>query len=500
LQQKPAVENALMKGYESSIRLSTSFPEPIDEHVLDLPEYLLDLLPVGVCVCDRDGRIVRYNRAAADLWGRTPGPGDPPERFCGSLRLYELDGSPLSHAQSPMAEVLIKGVPVRNREIVIERPDGSRVIALLDIEALRGSLGAIVGAVNCFREAPGVRSTLGQAAPLPDMDESAAQRLAAIIESSDDAIVAKDLNGIITSWNRGAERIFGYTEAEAAGKPITIIIPPERLDEEPTILARIRSGERVDHYETVRRRKDGTLIDVSLTVSPIKDAKGRIAGASKIARDITERRRAQEQQYLLLREMNHRVKNLFTVTGSLVALSARGAPGAEELARSVQDRLAALARAHELTLAKPAPDAPLRPQPATLHALIRTIILPFENGSKEAESRVRVTGQDVPVGAASVTAFALLLHEFATNAAKYGALSVPQGHIDIQCSEAGSRFTMEWIERGGPPVAETAATEGFGGLLVRLTAKQQLRGEVERQWKRDGLEIRLTFDKARLAV
>lgn len=119
--------------------------------------------------------------------------------------------------------------------------------------------------------------------------------LAAIIESSDDAIVSKDLSGNITSWNRGAEQIFGYTAEEVVGRPITILIPGDRMDEEPGILERVRRGERVEHYETVRLRKDGTLIDISLTVSPIRDAEGRIVGASKIARDVTERRRAQER-------------------------------------------------------------------------------------------------------------------------------------------------------------------------------------------------------------
>jgi PAS domain S-box-containing protein len=106
--------------------------------------------------------------------------------------------------------------------------------------------------------------------------ELAAQRLAAIVEWSDDAILSTDLNGIITSWNRGAERLFGYTEEETLGKPVTILMPPKRQNEEPAILARIRRGERVDHYETVRQRKDGSLIDVSLTVSPIKDANGQV--------------------------------------------------------------------------------------------------------------------------------------------------------------------------------------------------------------------------------
>ncbi|MGH7980760.1 MAG: PAS domain-containing hybrid sensor histidine kinase/response regulator, partial [Limisphaerales bacterium] len=117
----------------------------------------------------------------------------------------------------------------------------------------------------------------------------------AIVESSDEAIISKDLNGIIKTWNQGAERTFGYTAAEAIGKPVTILIPPDHIDEEPGILARLRVGQRIDHYETVRVRKDGQLIDISLTVSPIKDQTGRIAGASKIARDISARKRAERE-------------------------------------------------------------------------------------------------------------------------------------------------------------------------------------------------------------
>lgn len=118
----------------------------------------------------------------------------------------------------------------------------------------------------------------------------ASQRLVAIVESSDDAIISKDLDGIIKTWNSGAERLFGYRADAVIGKPVTILIPRERLDEEPHILSRIRKGERIDHYETVRQRKDGSLIDISLSVSPVRDATGRIVGASKIARNISDRK------------------------------------------------------------------------------------------------------------------------------------------------------------------------------------------------------------------
>jgi len=135
-----------------------------------------------------------------------------------------------------------------------------------------------------------------------------ANRLAAIVESSDDAIISKNLGGIITTWNKGAERVFGYTAVEAIGKPVTMLIPPDRIDEEPFILGRIRSGEKVDHYDTVRRRKDGGLIDVSLTVSPIRDASGAIVGASKIARDVSERKLAETK----LKESERQLQELLS--------------------------------------------------------------------------------------------------------------------------------------------------------------------------------------------
>ena len=126
--------------------------------------------------------------------------------------------------------------------------------------------------------------------------------LASIVETSDDAIVSKNLDGVITSWNRGAERVFGYSAGEVVGQPITIVIPEDRQSEECEILTRVRRGGRIDHFETVRQRKDGSLIVVSLTVSPVKNAEGKIVGASKIARDITEQKRSQEQIATLARE------------------------------------------------------------------------------------------------------------------------------------------------------------------------------------------------------
>ena len=153
-----------------------------------------------------------------------------------------------------------------------------------------------------------IKGDAGPTVPLPaildstgrEQVEHLTQMLAAIVESSDDAIISKDLDGVITSWNRAAERIFGYTADEIIGRHISILMPPEHVEDIARILERIRRGERVDHFETKRRGKDGRIIDVSLTISPIRDADGTIIGASKVARDITERKRAEEERERLL--------------------------------------------------------------------------------------------------------------------------------------------------------------------------------------------------------
>jgi PAS domain S-box-containing protein len=330
--------------------------------------------------------------------------------------------------------------------------------------------------------------------------EQAAQSLAAIVQDCDDAILTKDLDGNITSWNVGAQRLFGYAPEEIVGRPVTVLIPEHRLDEEPSILGRIRAGLRVDHYETVRRRKDGSEVEISITVSPVRNADGEIIGASKIARDITERRRAQEKQKLVLREMDHRVKNLFALAGGVVTMSARSARSAAELATDVRDRLGALARAHDLTVANPSDDGSRSEAPTTLHALIRAIVAPYERDAARGERRFVIRGPDAPLSREAATSFALLIHEFATNAAKYGALLEPDGQVVIDCAEDGSRFHLTWEERGGPPVVRRTDGEGFGSMLARGTVKGQLGGEISREWKPEGLKIRIDIPRSRMAV
>src|SRR5437660_10170789 len=216
----------------------------------------------------------------------------------------------MPHDQCPMATAVKKQQAIRGLEAVTERPDGTRVPFLPFPTPIFNESGMFVGAVNML-----VDITERKRA------EEATQRLASIVDSSDDAIISKDLDGIITSWNKGAERIFGYMAEEIIGKSIKVLIPREYHAEEDTILDRLRRGQRIEHYETVRQRKHGSLINVSLTVSPVADPQGKIVGASKIARDITERKRTETQISLLAREAEHRTKNILATVQATVHLT-----------------------------------------------------------------------------------------------------------------------------------------------------------------------------------
>jgi len=238
---------------------------------------------------------------------------------------------------------------------------------------------------------------------------SAARLLASIVESSADAIVSKDLNGIVTSWNAGAERLFGYTAREMIGTPILRLIPLDRHDEEPDILTRIRQGERIELYETIRRRKDGRLVDVSITVSPVKDSTGKVIGASKIARDITETKQAQLRQELLTAEIHHRTRNIFAVVQAVVARIFVGKNTVQEAEASVLGRLHSLAQTHAMLSDQQA-------QMADLADVVQSEMSPYSD-------RTVIDGPRVLLAAKPAQDFALAVHELATNAAKYGALS-----------------------------------------------------------------------------
>ena len=261
---------------KSKKRVRSSKTVPSDK-VEMLYRGILDTALDCVITIGGDGRVLEFNPAAERVFGfsRQEAVGKELAELIIPVRMRE------QHRRG-LARYLKTGEgPVIGRRIEIAglRKDGSEILVELAITALKIDSSPIFFAY--------LRDITDRT-----RNEEASRHLAAIVESSDDAIVSKDLNGIITSWNGGAEKLFGFSADEVINKPITVIIPPDRYHEEQQILDRIHAGERVDHFDTVRRRKDGTLVNVSLTVSPIKHADGRVIGASKIARDISERVRS----------------------------------------------------------------------------------------------------------------------------------------------------------------------------------------------------------------
>jgi PAS domain S-box-containing protein len=432
------------------------------------PHPLIDLLPAAIYLTDAEGRITYFNEAAATLWGCRPRLHS--DQWCGSWRLFRPDGTALSHDQCPMAVALKEGRPNRGNRAIAERPDGSRVPFMAFPTPIRDAAGKLIGAMNML-----VDLSEHQGA------EQASRQLASIVESSEDAIISKDLDGVIATWNKGAQRLFGYFAEEIIGKPVTILIPEDRQDEETGILERIRRGERVDHFETIRRRKDGSLVNISLTVSPVTDEFGRIIGASKIARDITDQKRREEQITLLAREADHRTKNLLALAQATVHLAQGDDPA--ELKAAIEGRLQALATAHTLL-------AQTRWAGADLRKLATEELSPYR---RSGEARAEVDGPELLLAADQAQAMAMALHELVTNAVKYGALSAPNGRVKVEWElRPGRRLVLRWTESGGPPV-RPPTRQGFGTRVMERMIRGQLNGEVNFDWRPEGVACEISI-------
>ena len=317
-------------------------------------------------------------------------------------------------------------------------------------------------------------------------EETLAQ-LAAIVDSSQDAIIGHAFDGTITSWNLGAEQIFGYRADEAIGQPFSMLIPEDQADEVPQILARLKRGERIEHFEIDRARKDGQKIDVSLTISPVKDASGKIIAASTVAREFTERRRVEDHRNLLLAELDHRVKNTLMVISALVAQSARQTSSPTELAATIEGRIQALSRVHNLLNLHQHTHAELR-------EIVAGELSAFGSGS---EDRIRIEDQArICLTAKATQSLAMAMHELCTNAAKYGALSTPAGKVAVKWSVANStrepRLSLSWVETGGPPV-KPPKRRGFGSQLIEQIMTYELQADVKRDFAEEGMRCTIEF-------
>ena len=307
--------------------------------------------------------------------------------------------------------------------------------------------------------------------------------LAAIVASSEDAIVSHDLQGTITSWNAGAEKIYGYTASEMIGQPMSTLLDDVQIDEWPANLARLRQGEPITDIDISRVTKGDRVIYVSLNISPMRDPQGVIIGASAVARDIALRKIAEEQAKMLMAELDHRVRNILAVVSSVVTQTLR-AGGTVEIARSeIEGRIQAISRAHGLL-------TELGGVEGSLRELFAVELRPYDQ-----RANVTMSGDDVVLASNANLSMALAIHELATNSAKYGALSTEEGHLNVTWRVGGVKAKPEleivWLETGGPPVVPPSR-RGFGTKLIELSLVRGLNAKVNREFLETGVRCQIS--------
>ena len=306
--------------------------------------------------------------------------------------------------------------------------------------------------------------------------------LAAIVASSEDAIISHDLEGKISSWNAGATKIYGYTASEMIGQPMSTLLDDTQIDEWPQNLARLRQGEPVTDIDISRVTKGDRVVYVSLTISPMRDSQGVIIGASAVARDISTRKIAENQTKLLMAELDHRVKNILAVVSSVVTQTLRAGGTLEAARGEIEGRIQAISRAHGLL-------TELGGVESSLLELVSAELLPFMQGQN-----VVISGPEVMLTSRTNLSLALAIHELTTNSAKYGALSTEAGHLEVTWRVIGVNSTSEleimWLESGGPPVVPPAR-RGFGTKLIELSLVRGLGAKVERKFLESGVRCEI---------
>ncbi len=361
------------------------------------------------------------------------------------------------------------------------------------------------------------RWTLGRAMPIRDGDgrierwfgtctdiddlkrtETEARQLAAIVETSKDFIGLLDEAGRTIHLNAAALALVGLPDLAAAralamGEYFT---PQSRTVFEETAMPAVRRSGWWEGELAFRRQDTAEAVPVLFNVFPVSDSNGQRVGYGTVTRDLREAKRSEEARDLLIRELSHRIKNIFAVVGGIAALSARGHPEAKPFADAFRERLGALARAHEYVRPH-SPDSAPPVSGQTVLGLMRLIMAAY---SQDGRDRVAITGDDTEIGERTATALALIMHEQATNAVKYGGLSTQGGSVTLTGERDGDQYRLIWSEAGGPTVAEAPTRKGFGTVLAERSVAGQLDGVLEHDWAPGGLVMRLGVPVANLRL
>jgi PAS domain S-box-containing protein len=535
---EPYVTDLFMGTVAQRLIFSVSVPVRVGQEVryalvMSLePERLVAVLggeglPAGwvATLSDRRDRIMAHSRLTNELLGKSV-PADTLRQYAGSregvITTTEFDSEPGLHAfhvsklthwrvaaSAPLPLVegslwqawswfLWSGAALLSLSVLMAVGVGRLMAAPIAKlsragEAL-GQAKPVAPIASTLREVDELSLVLANAARELDARMGAQAHLAAIVSSSPSAIVSLSPEGLIRTWNAAATKLFGYTAAEAIGQPAQILSPPDARAEFNSLYAQVRSGDTV-HADVVRQHKDGRLIDVSINVAPMYDDAGKLVGISSINRDISERKARERHIEFLMRELSHRSKNLLAVVQAIAGQTARYSSSLEDFQARFSDRVHAMSRSQDLLTAR-------NWEGVAVADLVRAQLAPF---TEEASSRIEMMGPDLLLKPDVVHSISLALYELATNAAKYGALSLPEGRIvirwDVSASAGeGKRFQMSWRETGGPPV-RPPERKGFGHIVIAEMAAASLRGAVKLDfdaagvsWTLDAPATHVVFD------
>ncbi len=431
-----------------------------------------------MCACAADGRILRVNRRAIELWGRTPKLLDPTQKFCGSRRVETLDGTFIPPDQTPMARAVLAGESFTDVEAIVHNPDGKRWVMSASVAPLRDeSDGAVVGAISCFRDI-----TREHEMRLVQERQQRTFELAMIASQMGTWRYTMEDN--ICIYDQNAQRLYGLTQArflhDQAG--VDAKFHPDDREHMWARVAKALDPDGDGRYDVEYRVKqlDGSwrwLSAWGLVEFEGQGAERKPVAISGASRDLTERKHAEELQRLLGNELNHRVKNSLATVQSIANQTLRGADNIETARAALDARVVALAAAHDLLTERSWAGADLA-------QLVARAIAPF------VTAQILVDGPSLDVSPSHALTLSLALHELATNAAKYGALSRSEGRVALRWSVQDDRLDLDWHESGGPHVVPPSR-RGFGSRLIETALARELDGQTRLEFAPDGVRCRI---------
>jgi two-component sensor histidine kinase/PAS domain-containing protein len=451
---------------------------PILESFLYLDQAILDALPVGVYACDADGLILRVNRRAVELWGKAPKLLDSAQRFCGSFRVESLDGDFIPPAETPMGRAVMAGESFQGVEAMVQNADGRRWVARVDVAPLLGDDGSVVGAINCFQDVTREHET-----------RIASERQQ---RTFDLAMIASRMGtwrytmaDNICIYDENAQRLYGLTQARFLHDEdgVKAKFHPDDMNLMWARVTKALDPEGDGRYDVEYRVKqlDGSwrwLSALGLVEFEGQDASRKPVAIAGASRDLSERKQAEELQRLLSNELNHRVKNSLATVQSIVNQTLRGAADLESARTAASARIVALAEAHDLLTERSWAGADVTD-------LVARAVAPFPT------RQISFEGPSLDLLPNQALALSLALHELATNAAKYGALSRPEGRVELRWKVEDDRLDLSWRESGGPLVVPPSR-RGFGSLLIERALCHDLNGQTRLEFAPEGVHCWIT--------